>query len=224
MRRGWTSKRCEGCGRRSNHDPGEDDPYGWERKQGENCCDCEADRKAGRAAIAELAKIQGREGETLWSWVSADYAWPTYRAVRSHAGFDTDADALSDAVWQLVADLSRPAPDNAPIYSKRYEMHERNVSFDGPGRGKVRHYLRWPKLIGSDDDWNGLGRFELDCIVLCRPSVRDRLIAVDDAIRVALNVAWEDGKALGGTVLRALASGEMSMDDFDETLERRRDR
>lgn len=220
--RGHTSKPCEGCGRKSNRESvHEAESYGWERKQGENCSDCQAELETGRGAVAELAKIQGRDGDTLWRWVSMHYAWPSYRTERGHCGSDQTADALHRAMWELAGEFTRPAPADAPRDSKRFVMRER-THFDPPGaRGrKIRDYLPWPRLVGTDESWSGRD-MGWGCLVLCRPSVRDRLFALDEAIRAGLDAAWDNGKSLGGSVLMSLASGALSLDDFDETLKRR---
>lgn len=176
------------------------------------CPDCKALIAEGKAARERVPK-----GLTPRLWTSADYGWPRFYG--TGADLPSDAhDALAKAFWRLANLITVPAPADTEPFSP--ELGEPDY------RTGERRNLPWPRLLTvkgqSHDSWSWAK------MILVDPDTADTLDALHRAITDALSVVWDRGKERGGSALHGLASGEMSLSDFDDTLapeaERRRRR
>ena len=197
---GWTAGPCPGCGQ------------GDEHPSGKVCHECQALMADGQAARdqAELDRKKGEE-QPFW-WVERGYAWPAYYGLNLET---QDRERLAEAMFQLAAILTRPAPPGtpreSPKLSDRLNYHGEPIPESWPqllacGEGPDGERLAWH----NHHDWRQL--------VLARPDVAAALSALDLAIRAAGAAAYQAGKNRGGSVLLGLAAGDLSRSDFDEAL------
>jgi hypothetical protein len=193
---GHTHDPYECCGKEAGN-------YG--RPKGRICDACGELITEGKRAREAL---QG-QGLQVYRWVSRDYAWPAYYSVPGRfsggASGSSAHDVLRTAVFDLVQRVSTPAPAGTPHQAPTFIVQKR---WDGR---KERIYDDWPLVIPVKGDWH-----DWRCLVLMAPAVRDAIVQLDAAIRVALEDRYETGKDHGSSLLFALAHGEKTIADYEE--------
>ena len=122
--------------------------------------------------------------------------------VRYYGEFDMPhsvRDQLSKAMFSLAQSLSEDRPD----------------------------IIRWedppPFLIEADGKSRHTWYSNVRVRRMAR-KVRDLVTALDAAIRAALVAVHKDGRERGGSALLRMASGEITLDDFDQRIENRTQR
>ncbi len=197
------------------------------RPKGTICKDCGdliAEGKAARAA-ATAAKEAG--GLDVFGWTTADYGWPRFYGndAQFPHGFEVDGervdvhDHLGDAFWHLVNTISQPAPADTPNHSPKYEMRKR--TWGGPTA--ERHYLPWPMVL-SEGKRSSTSSWQFHQLVLMNPAARDAVDKLHQAINLALEAVFQEGKRTGRSLLQGLATGDVKMADFDDALLTRQQR
>lgn len=196
MTRGLLRERKTRCARGHTADPYEccgkkpESRYG--RPKGKLCDDCAALIKEGKLSRASL------KGTTLTPhrfW-EVDYAYPyIHTQARDHGR------SIATAMYRLASALTTPAPADTPSWKK------------APDYAKRKSGDPWPSIVDAkkdDNDWS--------MIVMFDPALRTLVNDLDATIRVALKAEYEEGKDDGRSVIRQLATGDMSLNDFDEAL------
>jgi hypothetical protein len=186
------------------------EPGAYGRPKGTICRDCESLIADGMAARAAAATAQEAGQRQVFRWTSQKHGWPRFYGAGCQwpAGDGLD-DALVDAFWQLVTLVADPAPADTPRDSPKYEMVARAWS-----KGKERQYLPWPMVLSE----GGYGSWSFEQLVLLPANVQQALDTLHQAIKAALGGVYQEGKERGGSALLRLASGELSLQDFDDTL------
>jgi len=157
------------------------------RLKGTICLECRDLIREGAAARKALPASLD-----VYAWTAANYSWPAFYGTGANLPGDVH-DRLKVAFWTLINKITTPAPANTP---------------SRPDGGE------WPKFLtgGTGQHWDHCWR----TLVLAEPSLR---AAVDDTyqtIWAALAAAHHAGKKRGGSALFGLASGELSLSDFEE--------
>jgi hypothetical protein len=200
--RGNTHEPFECCGKEAG-------PYG--RPKATLCQECADLIREGKAARARVP-----QDLVPYAWTSVDYGWPAFYG--TGAALDSDVHRrLTTAFWTLVNAVTVPAPGDTP------DLDPEHLGEPDRRTGE-RRPLPWPRILSvkghSHDSWSWYR------LILARPDVQAALDAVHQAILAALSAAWDKGKERGGSALHGLASGEISLTDFEDTLkpeaERRR--
>ena len=155
------------------------------RPKGEICTECKRLIEIGRLA-EKLAKSDG--GRT-YKWVSEPHWYPGY-----YGPYD-----LSTSVRNRLRDAMFAAV-NTTSTTVAWDTFSQQVNefFLKTSRTRVPYNHMTPPII-----------------VLANPAQRESLNALDDAIRGALEDAFAEGKRRGRSAVLQLASGEMSLKDFD---------
>lgn len=210
--RGWAKGPCPGCGKGEQH------------PSNSVCHECKelmADGKAFRLETERRLKLT--TGPSVWHWSEASYGWPRYYGDYdfAHDKKRDIQDTLNNAMYALVNAASEPAPpgtpDRSPIIDK--EQTERHK-----GKGWGKSYVPWPYLLSYGKKNNNDNNWSFDCLVLMPAIVRDAIDALDQAIRAALTSAYLRGKQDGGSILLGLAKGNMTLDDYNDSLLTREER
>ncbi len=182
---GYTHDLYECCGK----DPG---VYG--RPKGQICSTCAGLIEDGRRARALVPK-----GLETLQWTSVPYGWPCFYSCKAQfldGLSSSDArDRLRDAFWRLVNVATTPAPSDTP--------------HGDPSKG----HEPWPRLLSVKG--SGYNSWSFETLVACCPEIRKGLDELHQAIMAALNDVYAAGKRNGRSVLLGLASGEVSVRDFD---------
>lgn len=205
---------AKGC----THEPyeccGKEPESGYGRRKGQICGECRSLIEDGRRFRSEK-KQQELE---VFGWTSRDYAFPGYYGDYDF-GYENGRDVRDDlekALFELVNVVAIDAPGDTPRQSPAYEMRKY------VGHGPQRHHLPWPYVLTvpphNHDSWSW-GR-----LVLINPAIRNAIDKLDQKIRAALTHAYNSGKQNGGSILRQLASGDMSLTDFEDGLVPREER
>ena len=167
------------------------DPDEYGRPKNTICSEC-----AGLIEIGKRAKKADEDGgRREFVWASRPHWWPRYYGDYDMVGrckFDLDA-----AMFDLVSALT--------------DWRRRRTQLDTDAATRLPPYL---------DCKPGHGRYEGQHVVSADGVVRDRVNALDKAIRQALMAAYKAGAERGGNALRRLAAGDLSLTDFDDDLDR----
>ena len=153
------------------------------------CNECKALINTGRDAIARAQNT----GDEVYSWALEPHWWSQYYGPYefSYGGGDT---RLANAMYALVTALATPV------------------------HGKIDYRRRVPRVLeGGIEDiwkrhWEGQAPFQM------KAATRDHLNELDSAIRAALEDTYAEGKNRGRSALLQLATGELSIMDFDKTV------
>lgn len=191
--------------RGNTHDPyeccGADaGPYG--RRKGTICDACKQLIQDGKALRDQVARAKGDGALAVFTFHERDYAMVGYYGLGVP---DVDRDGkrrdmqreLQAAMFALVHAVATPAPATTPSSQP----------------SKPSDYKPWPNVLSEsqrDCDWRTL--------VLLPPATRAAIDALDQAIRETLAATYLAGKAKGRSVLQGLASGDVSVADFDDAL------
>jgi hypothetical protein len=182
------------------------------RQKGKICEECAGLITDGKVARATLAE----QSLAVYQWTSADYGWP--RFYKTDVRFPHTLqhgnlhDELAKAFWALVNRVAVDAPADTPRHAPTYTMRKR---WSG-GKELERSYDPWPKVLSAEgtnrDSWS------FEKLVLLSPATREALDLLHQTIGVALAGVYLQGKEEGGSVLHQLASGTLSLQDFDDAL------
>lgn len=170
------------------------------RPKGTICRDCRSLIDEGKAARNAIGPDL-----TPYTWTKVRHGWPRFYGSGARIPSQIH-DVLGDSFFDLVQLITRPAPANTPWHPP----------------GDVNE--GWPKVLSHEisrsDAWMPGWR----CLILADPKAVAVLDALHWAILAALEAVYAEGKERGGSALFGLASGELSLNDFDETLNPRKDR
>ena len=171
------------------------------------CCNKPAEERWGRPkgticdeckqliATGKDAIRQRRErSEATFKWAERPHGWPQYYGPYNFVGSGTRT-RLGNAMFDLAEAVTTPvhAPWNAEHEGNLLECKDTRSRYDGT------HF------VSADRE------------------TRERLNDLDAAIRNALADAYAAGEARGQRSLLQLASGEMSLSDFEKRTIRRPD-
>lgn len=188
--RGFTHEPYECCGK----DPG---PRG--RPKRTICRECGQLIEDGKALRQQTSQQVASGDRGLYRFHERDYAVPGYYS----PGLSSDHQrTLQAALFGLVQAAAMPAPVTAPPYANSGQREEDDWEPEA-----------WPHVLTVKQD-----RHDWGSLVLLPPAVRDAIDRFDQAIRAALASTYQAGKKDGRSVLLGLATGEVSLADFDEAL------
>ena len=168
------------------------------------CCGDEPDQGRPKVGICrscqELIDIgkatrkrQIDAGAETYKWVKEWHLWPRYYGDYSFGDYAM-GERLERAMFDLVSRLTGPT-------SQEYIWSDR--------------FVRLLDCHGTHT------RYEGAILVSVAKDVRNNLNALDATIREALTSSYAEGKKRGQGILTQLASGEMSMQDFNRQSERK---
>ena len=149
------------------------------------CDECGQLVERGRAAAARDAE----PGNEHYLWTDARQFWPRYYGAydfNDKPGERTDQ-LLANAMFELVAAVSLPTHEQEAPTSR-------------------------PHVLDCRDTHTG---YRSVAVVSMPPAVRDRLNALDAAIRTALAKVYASGQRRGRSAVLQLAAGELSLTDFN---------
>lgn len=168
------------------------------------CSACAALMKAGQAAIDAISP----ELTPHW-WTERAYAWPQWYPFEWAMSYEEHRE-LGLAFWALVSEVTQPAPASTP----------RDTGIIADGQEQVEEWRRarvpWPDLI--DVPYSPSNRTEFRRLVLCSAPMRAALNALYMAIGLALQRGHAQAKSAGLSIVRGLASGEVSVRSFDDAV------
>jgi hypothetical protein len=177
------------------------------RQKGKICEECAGLITDGRVARATLAETD----LAVYQWTSTDYGWPRFYGADAHFPSQGDLDdALAKAFWALVNRVAVDAPADTPHHAPTFTIKKR---WDGQ---MEKTYDPWPKVLSAGGTRRESWSWEK--LVLLPPATRDTLDQLHQTIEAALAGVYQQGKGEGGAVLFQLASGTLSLQDFDEAL------
>lgn len=193
------------------------------RPKGKICDDCKALIAEGKVARAAAADQKAKGEQAVYGWTERDYGWPRYYAVPGDFTNSEAHEQLANAMFACVNALSTPAPADTPRESPEYTLERQYVGVPSGREGhKRRQYLPWPRVLPVDekkyDSWG------FHTLRLMNPAHREALVALDLAIRAALEDRYEAGKQRGRSLLLGLAQGEHTITDFEEKQQTERER
>ena len=180
-------------------------PYG--RQKNCICRDCSALIEEGKRARGLL----NAAAPEVRTWTERDWGFPGYYGdwewphALHHGGLDLHHN-LRAAIFKMVNAVVQPAPGDTP---------------SSVPTKKSTDYTPWPNFLSQKE--NGTC-YDWRILVTVDPSVRAAIDAVDQAIRAALGGVYLEGKERGSASLLQLATGEMSMTDFEEAIKPRKER
>lgn len=195
-RPGYTHEPYDCCGK----DGG---TYG--RPKGQICQDCRNLIEHGKAAQAQACAAMDAGTMGVFRWSERSYAWPRFYG--SGADIPGQAhDRLGDAFWEAVNVVTMPAPATTPDTS---DQPAANPSWVGQKEA-------WPWLIEAKGTRRSWSESDWRVLRIADPAVREAMNSLHGAIMVALGAAYQAGKAKGSSILQQLASGELSLADFED--------
>ena len=147
---------------------------------------CDDCQRLVRLGKATLTR-QDKAGERTCRWAERSHDWAQYYGDYEFTKHDT-GEELARAMYELANTLTTPLEQNAPWRSEGIE-----------------------KLLDCEGSPT---RYDEYVLVSVDPAVRDRLNVLDAKLRRALESAHQAGKNEGQSILRQLASGDMSVNDF----------
>ena len=174
------------------------------------CCDKAVDQESGRpkdricGECAELIRIgkntverKTQAGEETYYWAEQAHWWPRYYGQYEFTRHELDR-KLADAMFHLVNLVT------TTVDTRHWRKDDEQPVLDANNRPQEYEY-GGTVLVRAD------------------PATRDALNELDARIRECLTSAYEAGKAKGQRSLLQLASGELSLTDFEkQTIERER--
>ena len=167
----------------------------------------------GKKARALAAKGQAEGQVTVFKWTDAGYGWPRFYGAECDwpQGHSTGGllDRLNDAFFELVNKICTAAPADTPADSPAFGKPYKN------NRGEmVPQPIPWPAVLATEANY----QWQFVIKVLMRQDARDAVSELHEAILAALAAVYQEGKRRGQSMLHGLATGEVSMQDFDESL------
>lgn len=173
----------------------------WGREKNSICSDCKALIEEGKRARAkaEAERVSGQLQP--FNWCERDYASPGYYGlVQYREQKDDHQKALQSAVFGLVAAVAVPKTPTTPAAENTDH----------------KNWKDWPRLL----DYKRKGGYTQDWqqVVLLAPKTRDAINQLDKVIRAVLKENYVAGKARGLSILQGLASGDVTITDFDDAL------
>lgn len=181
------------------------------RPKGGICSDCQELIAEGKAARTKATQAKEAGQVAPYGWTGVSHGWPRFY-VGADFPADTD-DELVAAFYDLVGTISEPAPADTPTDFRTGRM------VPSPWNRKELEPERqaWPWVLDVKNDGYS-SSWQSRKLVLMNPAARDAVARLYAAIRAALADCFQGGKNRGGSALMGLASGDLSMADFDETL------
>ena len=144
----------------------------------------------------EAIARQQKAGAGTYGWCERAHWWPRYYGDYLFDDHET-GEKLSDAMYEVVQAVT-----------------ERSL------RTEYRQYGN----MFLDCQKTHVGYQGMSSRVTANPTVRAKLNELDKQIRAALTSTYNEGKARGQNVILGLASGQMSLRDFEKHLNDRKDR
>ena len=203
---GQTKKPCDGCGQAP----------AWRRETGKVCSDCQHLLELGRKAQEELkAQANGKTGTSRAYIVpepGRSHDWPWFDAGRATGDWNKEPrrlfqDAFSDLVYALGTEISNA---ETPADTRDYDY--RTGRYKGKENPRLATRLV-EKIKGYDD--RGSGSYHSNHILLEEKhaaALRQLYLAV---AQIA-DDCKEDGKDQGHSLLVGLATGRLSVHEFNE--------
>lgn len=201
--RGYTYDPCPGC-KREEHRP-----------KDELCLACRHELERARELLKDFERKRAT-GAAVPFILRERVSY--YNLGPSRHGF---GDRLRDAVRVLLARVTTPASDETPRKDPSKPI-ERRKTWSPSGREIEVDYEEWPFFLASDE---GISRTYESAgeraLVLADPITREAVSELDLAIRETVAEAYKAGKEDGRNILLGLASGDVTIDEFDSATLRR---
>lgn len=199
----------------------------WGRPKGSICRECTALIADGRAANERAQSQQAAGGQGVYQWTTQDYGWPRYYGIEARFDNSVSGNAaherLARALYDLVNLASEPAPATTDRLSPKLGEPYRDTWGHGIKAKKTkRDQLPWPFFLSVKTDRSDAWTWH--ALVVASPALREAIDELDKAIRHALERVYAQGKQDGRNLLLGLASGEVSIVDFEMAERTQRER